>query len=722
MRATMGFRESSADVLRAAAAGWGACLLLGCGSGTEPVQPIALRSIEPDAGSITTAGMPRIEIGSESRPVVVAQPRIVSRWREPVVLEGDSIEVAVDRPADVPLESSVSARIAISARDEGDATAGTMIEQRLEDAGRRSFHVDALLVPGAERLKVDVAIPTALRGLAGLMDIVLRPLTADAEQTYSLGPVTVRAGDELRFGFGIEDAAAEPGWGIVEFAVAADVAGEGTLQPLFERTLDPARSPSDRGWQDARVDLSALAGREVTLQIVQRVLGSDPSARSLSVIGNPLVVAARPAVPRSAPRNLVLISLDTLRAASLSSYGYARATTPRMDAELAARGTRVTRALAPRPFTPPSHMTMLTGLDPCAHGVEGRHDVLGADHATLAERLRAEGYDTAAITEDAYVVAGAGFARGFDVYYELRSDESSSPGFGAETFGRAARWLESTDARPFFLFIHTYQVHAPYDPPEGFADLFDEPLPRDPVPEPNRAARDAYDGEIRYTDGLVGEFLAALAARGLADETLVVVTSDHGEQFGEHFWTGHGFSTHDEAIRVPLLLRAPGLVPAGRIVEAQVGLVDLVPTLLDLLGLASDDSLQGASFAGLIRGDDPSHAAPASSRPVFSGAAGSESVATSRYKLMRSLNEDNPWQRLFDSATDPAEKRDVANLHPDWVAEGRELLSARQIACAQWRDAHPTRSGEDLRGSDQPGWLINRDEIEQKLRSLGYIE
>ena len=721
MRATMELRESSAHILRAAVAGWGACLLLGCGSATEPVQPIALRAIEPDAGSITSAGMPRVEIGSESRPVVLAQPRIVSHWREPVVLEGDSIEVAVARPADVPLESSVRARIAISAH-EGDPTTGDAIDQRLADAGRRSFHVDALLVPGAERVQVDVAIPPAFRGLAGLMDIVLRPRPADAEQTFSLGPVTVRDGDELRFGFGIEDAATEPGSSIVEFTVSAEDSGIGNVKPVFARTLAPAGNPSDRGWQDARIDLSALAGRTVTLRIAQRVLGSDPSARSLAVIGNPLVVATRPAVPRSVPRNLVLISLDTLRAASLSSYGYARATTPRMDAELAARGTRVTRVLAPRPFTPPSHMTMLTGLDPCAHGVEGRHDVLGADHVTLAERLRAEGYDTAAFTEDAYVVSGAGFARGFDVYHELRSDESSSPGFGAETFGRAARWLETTDARPFFLFIHTYQVHAPYDPPEGYADLFDEPLPGDPVPAPNRAARDAYDSEIRYTDGLVGEFLAALAARGLADDTLVVVTSDHGEQFGEHFWTGHGFSTHDEAIRVPLLLRAPGLVPAGRVVEAQVGLVDLVPTVLDLLGLASDASLQGASFAGLIRDEDTAHAAPASSRPVFSAASGSESVATSRYKLMRSLNEENPWQRLFDLATDPGEKRDVASAHPDWVAEGHELLSARRSACGQWRDAHPTRSGESLRGSDQPDWLINRDEIEQKLRSLGYVE
>jgi arylsulfatase A-like enzyme len=418
--------------------------------------------------------------------------------------------------------------------------------------------------------------------------------------------------------------------------------------------------------------------------------------------------------------NLILISLDTLRAKSVSAYGSPRNTMPMLDSRLAAAGALVRTAVTPFPYTPPSHMSMLTGLDVCAHGVEDRHGVLAPDVLTLAESLRASGYRTAAFTENGYVVAGAGFARGFDSYFELLSEERASPGFASETFGRAARFLEDVDTRPFFLFVHTYQVHGPYTPPRGFQTLFDDgPLPG--YDEANGRSLDDYEREIRYTDELLGGFLDALDARGLAERSIVVVTSDHGEEFGEHFFTGHGFDVYDEALLVPMVLRAPGLIAPGRVVEPQVGLMDLPPTLLDLMGLPPLADIQGQSFAGLLRGSPQAGGAPFAERPLVSKASHSRSLRTRAYKYIEGTAKSR-WQKLYALGPDPDEKQNVAAGHPDWIAEAEASMAAHEAACQAWRERHPSSGAGSGEAHERPGWMINRDEIERKLRSLGYVE
>lgn len=269
-------------------------------------------------------------------------------------------------------------------------------------------------------------------------------------------------------------------------------------------------------------------------------------------------------------------------------------------------------------------MTMLTGLDVCAHGVPDLRpkaerqatlpavsgytraalleDVFAAagtlrpDVLSLAEILRARGYATAAFTEDAFLTAGSGFARGFATFVENKSPDTAQPtGFAAETFGQATRWIDAHAAEPWFVFVHTYQVHQPYNPPPGYEGWVA------PTHGADRAAADAarYDGEIRYTDELLDRFLGDTRAA----RPLVIVTSDYGEQFGERGLWGHANSLQNVLLRVPLILYRPGLVPSGRRITQPVGLIDLVPTMLDLLDVPVPSKVQGRSLVPLLHGD-----------------------------------------------------------------------------------------------------------------------
>jgi arylsulfatase A-like enzyme len=550
-------------------------------------------------------------------------------------------------------------------------------------------------------------VPDALRGQPALLTVLARPLAPSPLVRIETDEVEVPPGARLVFGYGVEEPGWAAGWPPARFRVSGP--GDATL---FERRLDPAADPRDRRWFDASVDLASVAGRRVRLAFETEALGHAPGAmvdRTFAVVANPTIVAPPPAA--AGPRNVVLVSLDTLRARSVSAYGCRRTTTPGLDQRVAAAGALVRFAVAPVPFTPPSHMSMLTGLDPCAHGVRDLQGALAPERVTLAEALRAAGYATAAFTEDAYLVAGNGFDRGFDVYRENRSEESASPGFAAETFADATSWLSAHATEPFFLFVHTYQVHEPYTPPRGYAGLFTD---GDQVDEHQQALAN-YEREVRYTDDLFGGVLDALETGGVAERTILVVTSDHGEGFAEHFWSGHGFDLHDEALLVPLLVRAPGLVPAGRVVEEQVGLVDLTPTLLDLVGLPPPPDVQGRSFARLLTG----RGAAFEERPVVCAAlTKSESVRTRRWKYVTAPQ----GELYYDVAADPLEQRDRAAADPAGVAAARAVLEAAHAACTQWNEAHPRGAPPTGAAGGEPAWMINREEVERKLRSLGYAQ
>jgi len=316
-------------------------------------------------------------------------------------------------------------------------------------------------------------------------------------------------------------------------------------------------------------------------------------------------------VPRPT-RGYVLISLDTLRADRLGSYGHQRPTSPFFD-RLAAGSTLFEHAAAPYPATLVSHMTMFTGLYPPQHGVYPPAVVLPEQIPTLPQRFAAAGFRTAAYTEGGFVGWGFGFERGFEVYddtpYAADSDIES-------TFERGLDFLRSLDRdERFLLFLHSYSVHDPYDPPADFIEQFGdrEPGPDSggerlrafnhqrteiPAAEVERFER-RYEASIRYVDSVLESFVGELESLGLLADTTLIVTSDHGEEFLEHGKLGHT-QLFPELLSVPLLIVHPDQ-PKGLRVSDQVSLVDVTPTLLDLAGLPPLEEVPGRSLAPYLR-------------------------------------------------------------------------------------------------------------------------
>jgi arylsulfatase A-like enzyme len=258
---------------------------------------------------------------------------------------------------------------------------------------------------------------------------------------------------------------------------------------------------------------------------------------------------------------------------------------------------------------------MMTGLHQCVHGMTGS---VGRPFPPglrpLASRLRDAGYATAAITEGGFLDAAA-FVRGFGYYWETRDGDDRV----RRTVAQAERWLHDDATEPFFLFVHTYQTHEPYFAAAPYDTMFAEVDGGGAVAAAEAASDQhlltKYDAAVRYTDASIAPLLDTLRARPGGSRTLLVITSDHGEAFGEHGYTGHGRTLHEEVLRVPLLVWAPGLVAAGRRVPGLVGVIDVAPTILDLLGLPVPGGLTGVSLAPQLH---PGETPPLPERILFS--------------------------------------------------------------------------------------------------------
>jgi len=452
-----------------------------------------------------------------------------------------------------------------------------------------------------------------------------------------------------------------------------------------------------------------------------------------------LVVAAgcRGGEPALGPRpDILLISLDTLRADRLSCYGYERATSPVIDG-FAAEGVRFANVHAPSSNTTPSHMSMFTGLDPMAHAVHPTRaankvgQTLSAQIPTLPELLRDAGYQTASFSDRGGLPAAVGFGRGFDHVHSrwepLRQKVAT-----------AAQWLRGADPeRPLFLFFHTYEIHSPYLPPDGFHGRFVDPAYDGPFRERyDELARldlkSAWDKKGQFLAGWAGlskldaAFASALYDEGIAyaddrlrvlwqqwsrerdaDDTLLILLSDHGEEFLEHKNLGHRLSVHAELVRVPLIVRGPGV---GRgVVETPVSLTGLLPTVLDLLQLDGPAG-QFPSFAPLVR--DPT--AELDAGPVYTQMDSKlnwrfEAVADGDLRLLRVTHFDDVRLELYDWSADPEEQRDLAAERPADVERLGALLD-RRLERNQALQQHFRPGGE----------LVLSDEELRELEALGY--
>jgi len=423
----------------------------------------------------------------------------------------------------------------------------------------------------------------------------------------------------------------------------------------------------------------------------------------LAVVSATWIVLWRPRwtrglLPERPPRNVLVISLDTLRADHVGCYGYTPAATPRLDG-LARSGWRFTQATTVVPLTLPAHSSLMTGTFPAWHGVRDNGGFyLGDDQVTLAEVLRPRGFRTGGFIGAFVLDRRWGIAQGFDRFF----DEFDLEKFGGaasldaiqrpagEVVDQAVAWLEADRAKPFFAWVHLYDPHTPYAAPEPFRSRFPASL------------AGAYDAEIAFTDFQVGRLLDALDAQGRLAETLVVVLGDHGEMLGEHGEPTHGFFIYDAVTRIPLIMSGPGV--RGREIRDQVRIVDVMPTLLDLLGVPAPQGVQGTSLKPLARGERLGLLAHSESWYPRYHYGWSEllSYQDGRFKYIRA-----PRPELYDLEADPREAHDLAAQDPQRVAAFERAL-AGHLAKTQNAAAAKGPSAVDA-------------ETEERLAALGYV-
>ena len=398
------------------------------------------------------------------------------------------------------------------------------------------------------------------------------------------------------------------------------------------------------------------------------------------------------------PRNLLLVSLDTVRADHVGSYRYAGARTPRIDA-LANAGLRFEHATTVVPLTLPAHSSLMTGTFPGWHGVRDNGGFyLDDDQLTLAEMLRERGFRTGGFVGAFVLDRRWGISQGFDRYfddfdldkYENASMMDTIQRPGGEVVDHALEWLKADATQPFFAWVHLYDAHTPYEAPEPYRSRF--PRTRD----------GAYDAEISSADAQVGRLVDALRDAGRLDDTLIVVVGDHGEMLGEHGEPTHGFFIYEGATRIPLVISGPG-VPAA-VISDQVRIVDVAPTALSLLGVPVPKPVQGADLMPLARGQHLGLIAHSESwYPRYHyGWSELRAIQDGRFKLIRA-----PRPELYDLATDPREERDQAQ-----AAAARLDLFGRALDEFESKTARA--------GAPQGPRAID-SETEERLAALGYV-
>jgi len=382
------------------------------------------------------------------------------------------------------------------------------------------------------------------------------------------------------------------------------------------------------------------------------------------------------------PQNLILISIDTLRADRLGAYGYPRDTSPTLDA-LAARGARVETVISESSWTLPSHASLLSGYPPAIHGARLPDSRLPDEVPLLAEMLRSRGFRTFAWTGGVFVGERHGLHRGFERWNDQGLGFASAL---AETLQQISR---VDPKRRFFAFVHTYDVHCPYDPPAVYAARFQRRPESDFIEtagrcgnphynamsvSPGQAAflSDRYDGGIRYADDMLRQFFDRLKAMGVLEKTLVVVVSDHGDEFLEHGRIGHRGSLYIQSLRVPCIMAGPGVAP--QVVGEPAGLVDVVPTLLDLLALPAVRTW-GRSLVPVMRG----RRAVERERMLFSETEWGDplysAIVGDRHTI---VDAASGAESFFDWRADPAEGVDRADTPDTLQSELRRLTRAHR--------------------------------------------
>ena len=404
---------------------------------------------------------------------------------------------------------------------------------------------------------------------------------------------------------------------------------------------------------------------------------------------------ASPATPEKSP-SIILISIDTLRADHLSCYGYRRIETPHLDA-LTKGGTLFSAISSQVPLTFPSHVSLFTSTYPFFKGIEDNGEALRPNAVTLATVLRSRGFRTAAVVGGFVLDRRFGLNQGFDSYdstFDLHRQTESDTGdvkrLGAEVVATANKWLEANSSRPFFLFLHLYDLHTPYNLPASYRARFGT----------------GYDAELRYVDEQVGAFCDSLHRRNLFETSLIVLTSDHGEGLGEHGEKTHGYFIYQSSLWVPLIVHWPvgsGSFPTK--IDEPARLMDLSPTILHSAGIAQPPEFQGRSLLDFLRSDGSKIPRDVYSESLYAhrhfGCSHLRSLRMGRYKYIQ-----GPKPELYDLAADPGERRNL------YAGQGSQALALKErLAALRARFRNPQPRGQRALDADTVA----------RLGSLGYV-
>lgn len=519
--------------------------------------------------------------------------------------------------------------------------------------------------------------------------------------------------------------------GILGFAVGVEGQGEAPFAIEIAADGEPPTQVltgvAGGKWTDYEADLSRFAGRAVRVDL--RGEGHGPGRLAWSAPR--ILVPSRPKRDLERAKNVIVLVVDTLRADKLRPFNpQSRVRTPAMDG-FAAEGTIFALAEAPENWTKPSVASILTGLHPQTHQQKTSESALPDSAVLLSEHLKEQGFATGAFIANGYVSDRFGFDQGWDHYTNYIREEKSTE--AKDVFAEAAAWIETHKDDRFFTYIQTIDPHVPYDPPDDYLKLYDpgeyagqvkprmtgdllEKAKRKP-PQVVFDARDKerlkalHDAEITQHDHFFGLFLQRLAELGLVEDTLIVVTADHGEEFDDHGSWGHGHSVYQELLHVPLMFRLPNRLPAGMKVPYAVSTMDVAATVTELLAVPDMMHDEGHTLVGLMLGE-----APARPTVAFSDFQDDRRVVTTgRWKLVL---RGNLTSATFDLLNDPLERSEIdGTAFPVGQRYARILLG-------QFLGA--TDRGDWLSAEQKGGTQLERenapmdDTIREQLRALGY--
>ena len=575
------------------------------------------------------------------------------------------------------------------------------------------------LIPTAELATAkDFAAPhyAELRTETTVGGVQRRALAVPSPTTLSFY-TEVPAGGALGFGVGVSGDKPKSG------KASVVVTAEGSEpKELFNADLSPT-------WKDQVVSLDAYAGKVVRIELrATGDVGAGRVAWSTPALLLPQKALAK--APKTA-KNVVVVLIDTMRARSLKPFnGSTRVKTPIID-KVAQEGTVFEACQAPENWTKPSTASLLTSLYPATHGAKTDGAMVPKGATLLSESLKEAGFATGSFIANGYVSDKFGFNQGWDYYTNYIREKKSTD--AENVFKEAGDWVEQHKDERFFAYVHTIDPHVPYDPPAEFLNLYTKGAEYtgqvSPRKTPDQLAdakksppkvtfnaadkqylKDLYDGEVSYHDHYLGLFVERLKKLGLYDDTIFVISADHGEEFDEHGSWGHGHSVYQELLWIPYIVRFPGVVPANQRIKQTVSSMSIFPTIMEAVGAPAPSTLEGQSVLSWVRGGPPP-AAPV----AFSDFLDDRRVIRAgRWKLiLRGTNET-----FFDLEKDPEEQKELDRSRYPVAARYTTLMLGQFLGS---RDRRTWLRGEQGQGVKLERENANIDEtLREQLKAIGY--